>query len=213
MNESMEFLARHHYWLLVSAVLGRQACLPIPTALFLVAAGALSRAGRLSLSGTVGIAVVTFLVGDLAWYEAGRRFGDRVLHFLCSLSRDPGSCGHRATSAFAIYGLWTLLVSKFVIGLDAMAVPLAGAARIPPVHFLAFDALGAMFWSTTYAVLGYIFSDQLGRVAVHVIGMGTVLVLAVALGLGFHIVRKVTRWRRSVRQFKLARLRLRICGC
>jgi len=138
---------------------------------------------------------------------------DRVLHFLCSLSRDPGSCVHRATSAFAIYGLWTLLVSKFVVGLDAMAAPLAGAARIPRVRFLVFDALGAMFWSTTYAVLGYIFSDQLGRVAVHVIGMGTVLALAVALGLGFHIVRKVTRWRRSVRQFKLARLRLRICGC
>jgi len=213
MNESMEFLARHDYWLLVSAVLGRQACLPIPTALFLVAAGALSRAGRLSLSGTVGIAVVTFLVADLAWYQAGRRFGDRVLHFLCRLSRDPGSCAHRATSAFGIYGLWTLLVSKFVVGLDAMAVPLAGAARIPPVRFLVFDGLGAMFWSTTYAVLGYIFSDQLGRVAVHVIGMGTVLALAVALGLGFHIVRKVTRWRRSVRQFKLARLRLRICGC
>jgi hypothetical protein len=49
-----------------------------------------------------------------------------------------------------------------------------------------------MFWSTTYAVLGYIFTDQLGRVAVHVIGIGTVLALAVALGLGFHIVRKVT---------------------
>ena len=192
MNESMEFLARHGYWLLVSAVLGRQACLPIPTALFLVAAGALSRARRLSLLGTVGVAVVTFLLADLAWYEAGRRFGDRVLHFLCSLSRDPGSCVHRATSAFAIYGLWTLLVSKFVLGLDAMAAPLAGAARIPPLRFLVFDSLGSMFWSTTYAVLGYIFTDQLGRVAGHVIGMGAILALTVASGVGFYIVRKIT---------------------
>src|SRR3984893_8386875 len=129
-------------------------------------------------------------MADLSWYEAGRRFGDRVLHFLCSLSRDPGSCVHRATSAFAIYGLWTLLVSKFVLGLDGMAIPLAGAAHIPPVRFLVFDALGAMFWSTTYATLGYIFSDQLDRVAAHIVGMGTIVLVAVAAALGFIVARK-----------------------
>jgi hypothetical protein len=40
-----------------------------------------------------------------------------------------------------------------------------------------------------------------------------IVVLAVAAGFGFHMVRKVALWRRSVRQLKLARLRLRICGC
>jgi hypothetical protein len=63
-----------------------------------------------------------------------------------------------------------------------------------------------MFWSMTYAALGYIFSDQLDRVAAHVVGMGTVVVFAVAAGLGFHIVRKSARWQRFVRQFKLAQI-------
>jgi membrane protein DedA with SNARE-associated domain len=206
MNETIEFLARHGYWLLIGAVLGRQACLPIPTALILVAAGALSRDGRLSLVGTVAVSVVTFLVADLAWYEAGRRFGDRVLHFLCGLSRDPGSCVRRATSAFAIHGGRTLLISKFVIGLDAVAVPLVGAARISLARFLVFDAFGAIFWSLTYAELGYTFSDQLNRVAAHVIGMGTFVVLAVAAGLGFYIVRKFARGQWFVRQFTPARI-------
>ncbi len=206
MSETVHFLARHGYWLLVGAVLGRQACLPIPTNLFLIAAGALARSGRLSLSGIVGLSVLTFLLADLAWYEAGRRLGDRILHFLCGLSRDPEASVHRATDAFARHGVRTLLFSKFVIGLDAVAVPLTGAARTPPIQFLVFDALGAMFWSTTYAALGYIFSDQLDRVAAHLTRLGTVAALAVAAAIGFYVVRRLARWLRFFRQFRLARI-------
>jgi rhodanese-related sulfurtransferase len=149
---------------------------------------------------------LTFLFADLAWYEAGRRLGDRILHFLCGLTRDPGACVHRATDVFSRHGVRTLLISKFVVGLDAVAVPLTGAARIPPVHFLVFDALGALFWSTTYAALGYIFSNQLDRVAVHLARMGTVVALAIAAGIGFYVVRRLARWLRFLRQFRLARI-------
>lgn len=206
MHETVQFLERHGYWLLVGAVLGRQAFLPIPANLLLLAAGALARSGSLSLSGAVGLAVMTFLLADLAWYEAGHRFGDRVLHFVCGLSGDPGSCVHKATGVFARHGVRTLLVSKFVVGLDAFATPLAGAAGTPLMQFLVFDALGAIFWSTAYAALGYIFSDQLERVAVHLARVGALVALALAAGFGFYIVRKAARWQHFVRQFKLARI-------
>lgn len=130
MNEMLHFLAKQGYWLLVVAILGRQACLPVPANVLLVAAGTLARTGRLSMAGVISVSVSTFLIADLAWYEAGRRLGDRVLHFLCGLSHGPESCVRRATGAFAR-------------------------------QFLVFDGIGAAFWSVTYAVLGYIFSNQL----------------------------------------------------
>jgi membrane protein DedA with SNARE-associated domain/rhodanese-related sulfurtransferase len=206
MNETVQFLARHGYLLLIVAILGRQACLPIPANLVLVAAGALARSGRLSLSGSVCLSVATFMIADLIWYEAGRRFGERILHFVCGLSRDSSSYAHRATSAFSKHGVRTLSVSKFVFGLDAVAAPLAGMARTPAIQFLLFDALGAAFWAATYASLGYAFSDQLDRVAEHVVRMGTFLSLAVAAGVVFYIIRRFARWYRFVRQFKLARI-------
>jgi hypothetical protein len=46
MNETIRFLAQYDYWLLLGAILGRQACLPIPANLVLVAAGALARSER-----------------------------------------------------------------------------------------------------------------------------------------------------------------------
>jgi len=206
MHETVQFLAQHGYWLLVGAVLGRQACLPIPANLFLVAAGALAHSGKLSLSGSVGLPVLTFLLADLAWYEAGRRLGDRILHFICGLSRDPGSCVHKANGTFAKYGVRTLLVSKFVVGLDAVAVPLAGAAGKPTIQFLAFDAIGATFWCSAYVSLGYIFSDQLELVAEHLLRMGAVVALAMAAGCGFYMAHKVAQWQRFLHQFKLARI-------
>jgi len=205
-NETVQFLARHGYWLLVGAIVGRQACLPIPANLFLLAAGAVAHSGRLSLAGIVGLSVMSFLLADLAWYEAGRWSGNRILHFVCGLSGDPESCVHSATGTFASHGVRTLLVSKFVPGLDAVAVPLTGAARVPLPHFLAFDALGALFWSSAYAALGYLFSDQLDRVAVHLMQVGAVVAIAAAAGFGFYIVRRLDRWQRFVRQFKLARI-------
>lgn len=206
MKETVHFLAQHGYWLLVGAVLGRQACLPVPANLFLVAAGALARSGRLSLERILGLSVATFLLADLAWYEAGRRWGDRTIHFLCGLSRDPGSCVHKATSIFAKHGVRTLLISKFVLGFDAVAAPLTGAARTSPMKFVVFDGLGATFWSASYVGLGYIFSDQLDRVAVHVVRMGAFLALAAAAVFGFCMVKRLAHWLRFVRQFRLARI-------
>jgi membrane protein DedA with SNARE-associated domain len=206
MNETVQFLAQHGYWLMVGAVLGRQACLPIPANLVLVAAGALAHLGKLNLSGAVGLAVLSFLLADLAWYEAGRRLGDRILHFGCGLSRDPGACVHKATGAFGKHGIRTLLFSKFVIGLDAVAAPLCGMARIPPIQFLFFDALGAVFWCVSYAALGYMFSNQLDRVAVHLARVGTFVVLVVAAGLAVYVFRRLSRRLRFVREFNLARI-------
>lgn len=194
MNEAIRFLAEYGYWLLTGAILGRQACLPIPADLVLVAAGALARWERLSPAGIVGLCVLVFLCADLVWYEAGRRLGARLLDFVCGLTRDSASCAHKVVSTFDEHGVKILLVSKFLPGIDAVAVPLAGQAHVSLTRFLVYDALGSAFWTGTYAGLGYVFADQLARVAVHIAQVGAFLALVVAGGLAFCILRKVARW-------------------
>ena len=206
MHDILQYLARHDSWLLVGAVLGRQACLPIPANLVLIAAGALARSGHLSLPKVLFLSVMTFLLADLAWYDAGRRFGERMLHFVCGHTRNPESCAGRATAAYSKRGVRTLLISKFVPGLDALAAPLAGRYGVPVIKFMAFDALGAALWTITYAALGYIFDTQLDRVAVHIARLGTLMTIVILAGIGFFLVRRFVRWYRMVRQFNLARI-------
>ena len=63
------------------------------------------------------------------WYEAGRRRGDKVLHFIHRLTRDPDYHDRRAKQTFARFGLPILLVAKFIPGLDAVTPPLAGTSQ------------------------------------------------------------------------------------
>jgi rhodanese-related sulfurtransferase len=81
-----------------------------------------------------------------------------------------------------------------------------GATRIPPAQFLVFDGIGAAFWSVTYSVLGYAFSNQLDRVAVHLARIGTIGAIAVGAGLGFYLARRLARWLHFLHQFRLERI-------
>ena len=206
MHEAVRFLVQYDYWLLLGAILGRQACLPIPSNLVVVAAGALARSERLTPAGIVGLCVAAFLCADLAWYQAGRKFGGTILHFACGLTGNPLSCAHKATGAFDRHGIRVLLVSKFVPGFDAVAVPLAGQARVRILRFLVFDAVGAAFWTGTYTAVGYLFANQLDRVALHIAQVGTFLAIAIAAGLSFYTFRRLARWHGFVRRFHLARM-------
>jgi membrane protein DedA with SNARE-associated domain/rhodanese-related sulfurtransferase len=206
MNDIVHFLARHEIWLLIGAVLGRQACLPIPANLVLIASGALARSGNLNLPSILSLSVMTFLMADLAWYDAGRRFGERILHFLCGHAGNPESCASKATAAFSKRGVRTLLFSKFVIGLDAVAAPLAGRQGVAVLTFMAFDGRGAALWTITYAALGYIFNNQLERVAAYVTRLGTIITFGIVAAIVFVLVRRLVRWYHLVRQFNLARI-------
>jgi membrane protein DedA with SNARE-associated domain/rhodanese-related sulfurtransferase len=206
MDGMVELIAKHGYWMLFVAVLGRQACLPVPANLLLLAAGALAGFGRLNFLGIVAFSVVALLLADLAWYEAGSRWGSRTLHFICGDAPEPRSCTNKLITRFGRYGIKCLLFSKFIIGLDAVAAPLAGISGIGRARFLAFDAVGAILWVSAYAISGYLFKDQLGQFAAYSAQFGTLLLVAAGLGVGVLVIHKLFRWHRFVREFSLARV-------
>jgi membrane protein DedA with SNARE-associated domain/rhodanese-related sulfurtransferase len=210
MNEMVHFLARHGYWLVFTSLLGGQAGLPVPGSLILLAAGALAASGKLNLAAIVVLAALALALADLAWFEAGRKWGRKILHLACGISKDPAGCVRKAEESFGRHGVKLFLGSKFVIGIDAVAVPLAGASRTARAQFLFFDALGATLWSGAYATLGFIFRKQLDLVAAYASRMGVLVVILVvillAAALGFYIIRKAVRWLRFIHEFRLARI-------
>src|ERR1700746_892913 len=92
MKQLIEFLEGHGYWVLFVSVLGRQACLPVPANLLLLAAGALAGLGKLNVAGIIVFAAAAFLLADTAWYGAGRTWGGKTLEFVCGAAADPSTC-------------------------------------------------------------------------------------------------------------------------
>ena len=201
MNDIFQFVMKHGYSVLFGALFAHQLGLPVPGPLFLLAAGALAAAGKLGLVAALVLAIIAAVLGDWPWYEAGRRHGDRVLHFIHRLARDPDAHDRRAKETFARYGPPILLIAKFVPGLDAVTPPLAGTARTSRLRFMTFDAFGAGIYSGAYAALGYVFSHDLERVAAYAGRAGTVLAGLALAGILMYTVRRyrLTRESRLVR--------------
>jgi membrane protein DedA with SNARE-associated domain/rhodanese-related sulfurtransferase len=206
MNAIVQLLVKHGYSILFASVFARQMWLPVPAILFLIAAGALAGDGRMTLAVAVGLAVVACLLADMVWYEAGRRWGDQILHFIYGLALDPDAAARRSKETFVRHGLRTLMLAKFVVGLDAAAPPLAGLSGTSPLRFIAFDAVGAALWSGVYAGIGYVLGKNLDRAAVYAARLGVLWVAVVFALLAMYVGRKLVRWHRFVHEFRMARI-------
>ncbi|MGH7406105.1 MAG: DedA family protein, partial [Candidatus Methylomirabilales bacterium] len=183
MSEALEFLIRHGYSVLFAVIFIEQIGLPIPAAPLMLAAGALAGAKQLSFALAVGVGSLATLLADTIWYELGRRRGSRVLQLLCRIALEPDSCVRRTEDVFVRHGARSLIVAKFIPGLSTVTPPLAGIFRMRLPRFLFFDGLGALIWVGAYTGLGFVFSDQIERVAARAAELGArlVLILVVAL--------------------------------
>ncbi|HJY86165.1 MAG TPA: VTT domain-containing protein [Candidatus Acidoferrales bacterium] len=206
MNETLEFLVHHGYTVLFAWVFVEQIGLPIPTVPMLLAAGALAGTGRLSLVTATVVAIAAAMLSDSLWYQLGRRRGARVLQMLCRISLEPDSCVRRAENLYGKHGAGSLLLAKFIPGLNTASPPLAGIFRMRLERFLFFDALGILLWAGAYLGLGYAFSDQLERVADRALTLGTWLIALLLAGFGGFLVWKYVKRQRFLRELRVARI-------
>jgi membrane protein DedA with SNARE-associated domain/rhodanese-related sulfurtransferase len=175
----MTILLQLTYWRLFVAVLGQQLGLPIPSVVFLMAAGALAAHGRMNPGMIIALGLLGCLGGDGVWFWMGRKWGPKALRVLCRFSGDPRSCSRNAQEKFRRYGLPMLCVAKFVPGLDAVMPPIGGAEGVSVARFVLLDSIGSALWSACYMGLGYVFVHQLYAAMTWVQHGGTALGLAV----------------------------------
>ncbi|RYZ10771.1 MAG: sulfurtransferase, partial [Comamonadaceae bacterium] len=98
MTDLSALLAQHGSLLVFVATLAARIGAPVPAVPFLVVAGAMSVGGAVSLPLALLGALLGNLLGDGAWFLAGRRWGYRVLRLLCRISLSPDSCVRRSES-------------------------------------------------------------------------------------------------------------------
>ena len=206
MNAIVQFVLQHGYLILFAAVFAGQAGLPIPAPLFLLAAGALAATGKLSLVAALGLSITACVLADWAWYEAGRRGGDRILHFIHRFARDPKAADRRAKQTFARHGPKLLVVAKFVPGLDFVMPPLAGSAGVSRFRFFVFESVAASLWSGVSAGLGFVLSQDLERAAAYVARAGTLAAGLLFAAGSIYLGRKLARCRRFAGDVPLTRI-------
>ena len=202
----LPWLERYSVIILPALTVAEQLGIPLPAVPALLATGALAATGRVSVWLVIGAIVVATLPVDLVWHELGRRRGAQVLSGLCRLTLEPDICVRRTQNLFARFGVWTLLVAKFLPGLTTVLPPMAGAFGIPRLRFALFDVAGTVLWAGVWTGLGYAFSGAIEQIIVRVSALGhRAFALAAAALVAYIAVKYLRRWL-FLRRLRIARI-------
>jgi membrane protein DedA with SNARE-associated domain len=160
MNDQLLDLARDVMdsplvYLVVFAIAALDGVLPVfPSEAVLLVSGAFAATGHPNIGVLILAASAGAAAGDQASYRIGRHAGRPMLR------RFPaGTKRHRAfgwvTGVLERRGPVFIVIGRFLPGLRSIMTLAAGAVAIRPRIFLAFDALGALLWGVSGALLGY----------------------------------------------------------
>ncbi len=178
-------------------VLLDNAGLPLPGELALLAFGLLAQTGHAHLGAGVVAAALGAMAGDSASYWLGRLGGVRILRTYCRITLGSATCVDRALAYYQRFGRLTIVLGRFVMGLRAFLVPLAGSAGVPYAQFLVFDAIGAFVWSALFIVAGRALGSQAEAIGRQLQGGQTLVVAALVIGFLAYLALKLWKRRRD----------------
>ncbi len=206
MNTLLAWLAEYGLGFAFVNVLAEQVGLPVPAYPVLVVTGALSVEGRYSWPALLAVAVAACLIADLAWYAAGRRYGSKVLRTICRMSISPDSCVRQTESLFERWGIWSLLVAKFVPGFGTLATALSGNMRLPLAAFVAVDTLGAVLYAGIGIGVGVVFHDAVDDIVEAFENLGRVGLVLIVTAVVLFLLSRWWQRERLLRQLRSARI-------
>lgn len=162
--------------------------LPLPTALFLLAAGAFAALGDFQIVLLIVVTWSASVCGDNLGYWLGRRFGRPLLawlerpHRVRLLSAKTLARGHEY---FRARGVWAIFLTRFLFAaLGGIVNLIAGAERYEYRRFLVCDISGDLINVLIPLLLGYIFEvswEFVGEILGGVSFLALVLLIVVVL--------------------------------
>ena len=206
MKTTFHFLLQHGYSVLFFWVLAEQLGLPIPAIPMLMAAGALIAGGYMNLGAVLFLSVAACLMADYMWFDLGQRRGMRVLNLLCRVSLEPDTCVRKTETAWGNLGPRSILIAKFVPGLNTAVPPLAGIFGISRARFLLYDSLGALLFTGSFVLIGFLFSAQVEMVAERILDLSGSLAKAFVLMFALYIGWKFLKRQMFLRELRVLRL-------
>jgi membrane protein DedA with SNARE-associated domain/rhodanese-related sulfurtransferase len=206
MQQALDFLLHHIEMVVFLAVLAEQIGLPIPAIPVLLAAGAVAGDGQAYMTVLTSLSVTACLLGDMLWFELGRHRGRQALSLLCRISLEPDACVRKTETFFTRHGLRALILAKFIPGLSTLAPALAGLFKVTIGRFFLYNGLGALLWSLSFLLLGYVLSDQISWLGEQAARFGKTAATILAVVLVGYVLYKYVHRQKLLRELRVARI-------
>ncbi|WP_412028948.1 DedA family protein [Deinococcus yunweiensis] len=164
----------------------------LPGDSLLITAGLFAASGDLNLLGVMAAVVAGGILGCVAGYFIGHRFGPAVFRNQESKFFKP-SYVTESEKFFTQYGWQSVVLARFVPIVRTLVPTLAGVSRMPLGIFTAYNVLGALLWGVTLPAVAYYFGKLIPNLDQYVL-----LIVAVVLVVSvIPVVIKVMQARRA----------------
>lgn len=134
--------------------------LPGDTLLF--AAGFFAAQGKISLLGSLLAIFLGSVLGNMMGYEIGRRSGPKIFTNEDALLLTPQTIDG-AQKFYKKHGGKTILLARFIPIIRTLAPLMAGIAKMNYQTFLFYNILGAIFWTVSVTMIGYLAGRMIGQ--------------------------------------------------
>lgn len=149
------------YWILWLNTLLHELGVPLPMTPTALVAGASAVTAQINPVLLVLMIVIGMVIGNAAWFAAGRRYGSAVLKLLCRVSLSPDTCVARTEGTFGRWGWSALVIGRFVPGITLVAPPLAGALGMSWTTFLALTTAGSALFGVVVIGAGMLLHEHI----------------------------------------------------
>ena len=175
------WLIEHTYLVVFVCTVIDATGLPFPGRVVLAAAGAFAASGDVSLAAVIGLGALGAMLTDHVWYFAGWFDTKRLLALYCRWTFSSGACVNRTADYFRRFGALTIIIGRYVAGVRVFAWPLARKSGVGYARFLLYDAVGAVLWTATWVLIGWLVGDRWESVIETVGGWMTAVLIAAVL--------------------------------
>lgn len=206
MAEFLPFLIEYGYIVIFVWVFLDQAGLPLPAIPVLLGAGVLVGMGEMALVPVILLIVLASVPIDFFWFWLGRIRGARVLHLLCILSLEPDYCVRNTENVFRNLGPMSLVIGKFVPGLQTLAPPMSGLTGVSISMFMLLNTLGALLWAGVFVGLGMYFHTEVESIISLAAEFGLIAGMSLGAVVIAYFAYKIIVRQRFVRSLRMRKL-------
>lgn len=181
---------------------------PLPADVMVALGSFLAARRGASFGTTTACIVVGSVAGAMVVYAVARRFGAAWLHAKLQKA-GVDNLEQRLELMYSRYGMGALFVSRFLPGLRAVAPPMAGVTKIPPIRTALVFLVASTIWYGAISWIAFRVGDDWERMQLTVRlfaqRVGGVAALAAAISVSIVIILLRRRARRKLAEALLVK--------
>ncbi len=160
--------------------------IPLPSSVVMVTSGGLAATGDLVLSNLLVVAFIAFVLGDQLAYFIGLKAGPEWLNRLRQKKRFA-SLVDKGEGLYEKFGVSAVLLSRTLLSPTGPCIAyLSGASGMSHTRFSLIAVLGALIWTSVYAMLGYGFAGNVPEIS-DLVASALMVAVALLFAIGFAI--------------------------